>query len=509
MHTLRLILNTTKYDEYMIDKRFHALSHIHNVMVKRARKLLVRLKYDKEYQLYLSEYKELCKKYDKCEELSEAEDYRKKELSKLMSDIRLKMQLSEKDFQKYLKVCGKQYKKCLSSLQVQKEATRVWRGVEKVLFADGEELHFKKFMDFNTIGGKNNTNGVKFNKSTLSIEWIGLNIKCKHTKNYFNTDYVSKALSSDISYCEIERKMFPNGWHYYVIVYFKDDAPHKLNKVGGNLMGIDPGTSSMAGYSSSKAVLTELAPECEKYNRQIKKLSRKLDNSKKIANPSKYNPDGTIKKGNCDKWIFSNTYLKNSRKLKYLYRKKAAYTKQSHEELCNKLLSDSNIFILEAMNYKGLQRKSKKTERSDELSAVKQKDGTVKHICKYKRKKRFGKSLNNRAPAMFLTILERKAKLYGGQVFKIDTQTFKASQYNHITDTYTKIPLSQRNKDIASHKVQRDLYSAYLICNADEKLEHPDRDKCIYGFNRFLELQNELIGEMIQNNISMKQCFGF
>lgn len=43
-----------------------------------------------------------------------------------------------------------------------------------------------------------------------------------------------------------------------------------------------------------------------------------------------------------------------------------------------------------------------------------QKDGTAKSIRKYKRKKRFGRPLNNHAPAMFLSILEQKTLALGG-----------------------------------------------------------------------------------------------
>ena len=80
--------------------------------------------------------------------------------------------------------------------------------------------------------------------------------------------------------------------------------------------------------------------------------------------------------------------------------------------------------------------KEKKTE-------VKQKDGTVKVIQKYKRKKRFGWSINRRAPARFLLELKRKAEAVGGVYAEVDTKEFKASHYNHVTDAYEKIPLSQ------------------------------------------------------------------
>jgi len=140
---------------------------------------------------------------------------------------------------------------------------------------------------------------------------------------------------------------------------------------------------------------------------------------------------------------------------------------------------------------------------------VKQKDGTVKVIQKYKRKKRFGRSINRRAPARFLLELKRKAEAVGGVYAEVDTKEFKASQYNHVTDTYEKIPLSQREKEIGNRKVQRDLYSAFLIRNADLDFKHPDREKCEYEFEHFANLQDQLILKMKESGLSMRQCFGF
>ena len=140
---------------------------------------------------------------------------------------------------------------------------------------------------------------------------------------------------------------------------------------------------------------------------------------------------------------------------------------------------------------------------------VKQKDGTVKVIQKYKRKKRFGRSINRRAPARFLLELKRKAEAVGGVYAEVDTKEFKASQYNHVTDTYDKIPLTQREKEIGKRKVQRDLYSAFLIRNADLDFKHPDREKCEYEFEHFAKMQDQLILKMKESGLSMRQCFGF
>ena len=83
------------------------------------------------------------------------------------------------------------------------------------------------------------------------------------------------------------------------------------------------------------------------------------------------------------------------------------------------------------------------------------------------------------------------------------------SQYNHVTDTYEKIPLSQREKEIGKRKVQRDLYSAFLIRNADLDFKHPDREKCEYEFEYFADMQDQLILKMKESGLSMRQCFGF
>lgn len=40
MHTVQLLLKPTTYEREEMERRFHALSHIHNVCIKHMRKLL-------------------------------------------------------------------------------------------------------------------------------------------------------------------------------------------------------------------------------------------------------------------------------------------------------------------------------------------------------------------------------------------------------------------------------------------------------------------------------------
>ncbi len=144
MHTVQLLLKTSKYERHEINRRFHALAHLHNVCVKHARKCMIRLQHDKRYAELRQLYNELVKK----EKMSKEEKSQKKKLAKQLAACRTEQGLSKASLEHYLKVCGKQFSKLLSSQQVQAEADRVWCGVERCLFGNGKNLHFKKYMDF-------------------------------------------------------------------------------------------------------------------------------------------------------------------------------------------------------------------------------------------------------------------------------------------------------------------------------------------------------------------------
>ena len=136
MHTMRLLLVTTKNDEIELNKRFVAMTHIHNVLVKHGIEQMSSLKEDIEYQDLLKRRKE-------------SKDREEKKLfNELLKNKRLEYGLSEAQFQSYIKKCGKQFNKKLSSGQVQKEATRVWQGVSKCLFGNGKKIHYRRMEIF-------------------------------------------------------------------------------------------------------------------------------------------------------------------------------------------------------------------------------------------------------------------------------------------------------------------------------------------------------------------------
>ena len=101
---------------------------------------------------------------------------------------------------------------------------------------------------------------------------------------------------------------------------------------------------------------------------------------------------------------------------------------------------------------------------------------------------------------MLLTIVDRKLGYQGRSIKKIDTYATKASQFNHLTSEYNKKQLSERWNDFGEFRIQRDLYSAFLIGNTNETLNSVDVDLCNAGWNHFVELHNREIARLKQSN---------
>jgi len=226
--------------------------------------------------------------------------------------------------------------------------------------------------------------------------------------------------------------------------------------------------------------LLELAESIKVDEHRKKLLQRKLDRQRRANNPGKYKEDGTIKKDNREKWVKSKGYLKTKMELAEIQRIIAEKRKQSHYRLANYILSLGLDVRVEAMSFKGLQRRAKETTVNAETGKI-------------NRRKRFGKTIANRAPGMLITLIDNKLKYLGFAIKKIDTHKVKASQFEHFTETYEKKPLSVRWNKFPMGDVQRDMYSAFLIMNTKENLKEIDVTRASAAFAHFLELHNKEI----------------
>ena len=389
--------------------------------------------------------------------------------------------MSEYSFHKDVQKLQHHFSENIDSFTAQKIASTLWSSYEKLFFGNGEEVHYKKYGSLNSLEGKSYKNGIRFKNNM--ILWNGL--KMSVVINY-NNYYECQALKSEIAYCRVTRKFVRDKYKYYVQIVFKGTPPIKVDNETGEVkhyigegdVGIDMGTSTIAYSSATNVKILELADRVQNIENQKRRLLRKMCRSRRATNPNNYNEDGTIKKQGNKKvvWNKSNHYIKCQNKLKELYRKQSDVRKHQHECLANQIISLGDTIYVEKMNFSGLAKKSTKTEKNNK--------------GRFKRKKRFGKSIANRAPSMLLGIIDRKLSYYGKRLIKIDTWSARASQFNHFDGTYNKKKLSQRWNDFNGIKVQRDLYSAFLIMNTAEDLKSFDIDKCNERFEKFYRLHN-------------------
>ena len=109
--------------------------------------------------------------------------------------------------------------------------------------------------------------------------------------------------------------------------------------------------------------------------------------------------------------------------------------------------------------------------------------------------KKVKQSIKNRCPGYYQSQAKRKFRIY----VEVPND-YKASQYDHTSDTYIKKSLSQRMYRLQDGTmVQRDLYSSFLLYCIDLNTNKIDKNKCIHEFEKQYKNQNETI-EYIQMN---------
>lgn len=492
---LNLKLKTQLYQEDILEKRFEIGRKIYNILLGKALKRyneMIKTKKWRENQENLSKIYKSFKGNEK--QLSKL----CKPYYKIKDDMLKEYKLNEYSLHKDVAPIQKVFKKNIDSFTAQKIGSRVWKSFEDNLFRKGEKLHFKRYGILNSLEGKSNGTGIRYDTENNLLLWNELEIP---TMLNISNQYEIDALRSRICFCRIKRKFVRGKYKYILQIVLEGIPPIKINKETGEIknnirygtLGIDIGTQTIAYVSDYDIKLLELAPRVQNIENEKRKIQRYMDRSKRVTNPQNYNENGTIKKGIKLRWSYSNKYIKAKNKLKDIYRKQADIREQDHNIMTNEILKNCNIVYVEDMNFKGLQAKSKKT--------TKNKNG------KFNSKKRFGKSLANKAPAKFLVILKNKLKAKGGLYFEVNTREVKASQYNHLNQQYNKKKLSQRwnyfdynNEKI---RIQRDIYSAYLIKNINNDLASINNEQCIRDFDGFLKLHDKEIKRLEGlNNLS-------
>lgn len=483
-YTLTLDLVTEKYQEDILNKRLEITRNISNSLTNVVLKRYNLMLESKEYRNIKKQLNPINKNYHNTDgnKSKKILDKQRKELYKHLEKVYLKFGLSQYSLYEDVKPMYKYFKDNIGSLEAQAIADRVWSKFDKLFHGNANRVTFSRYNEYNSIENKWNKSGLKYD-GLGNILWNGLKIPI-HINS--NDTYAQMSIQDRVKYVRIVRKLIRGKYKYYVQLVLEGVPPMKIiketgevkNIIGKDNVGIDIGTRTIAISSKTDVKLLELCPEVDNIEHNKLILQRKLDRQRRTNNPNNYNTDGTIKRGIKLTWVKSNKYIKTQNELRETQRKQANIRKQSHEKLANYIISLGDRILVETMPFAGLQKRSKKT-------TINEKTG------KFNKKKRFGKSLGNKAPAMLIEIINKKLKYEGLKILKINTIKVKASQYNHFTNEYNKKELKDRWND--GIEIQRDMYSAFLIMNVNDDLETINRDLCIKTYDNFKILHDKEI----------------
>ena len=378
----------------------------------------------------------------------------------------------------------------------------IWRAWDKILYDyHAKRVSFKKHGKLDSFSSRRKVvrGKVYFSGMELHLDTMELSIKMngkvgKEAKfitlpilhNPKHADYEMWALKgglTSVKVVKVVRRMVRSQYKYYVQLTIEGEKPQKGRMLGKGNVGIDLGPTTVAVSGENVASIDKLAAKCDNIQKEITRLGRKIDRSRRANNPQNFNEDGTIKRGVRLVWNDSKRYKELRHEMAELQRRQAAIRKQQHIDRANTLLKEGDTFIVENNQISGWTRRAKETK-------VNEKTGKIQ------KKKRFGKSIANHAPAMFVTILENKVNSLGGKVVKVDTQN-AASQYDFTDGSFEKHELKERNVTLSNGDIhQRDMLAAFNL----QHLRYDEKEKKQYDveamkehYERFCKLEQEEI----------------
>lgn len=344
---------------------------------------------------------------------------------------------------------------------------RAWNAYEKVKFNKGAKK-VNKFAQVSSI------EAIKDCAITIRNGILKMGTKDKKIEVpviYKNDEYEKGVFENKFKYNRILRK-FENGEvQYYVQMIFDGIPPQKLDNYIKGTVGIDVGLTKIAVSTPNEVKILPLAPDLQNFDKEIRRLSRKLTRQRIANNPDNYNPDGTIKKGK-KVWFNSKGYLETKHALADLKRKQAEYRKLSHKELANAIVQMGDKFIIRQSNFEKLKERSKEDRKS----------ATGKNLSK----KRAGKTINSHAPAMFIQQLIYKAEFQNKETQVITNKDFNPYEYNHASKETIENKAHLKSINIDGFEVQKNLYAAFLV----SQYENMENDNIIKSnFETFLRNQ--------------------
>ena len=533
-HVIELELSGSNQDIYHLQWISNQEHYLYNSIIGFLNKNYKQLLNIRKYHRLKLAYKNTCEKLSKLDENDlnyNLYENKKNDIGNKLNSLYKKYHLTKKDIDDFVKNLNLTN---INSIFILTTKERAYKSLETVLYNNGRAFKFKSIKnDQPSICAKQINRGItiKFKNEecfihvgqpkngkksiTLKLKELKENdifikeefselkkyLTTKDIDKFYENEYIKTNIKQNTHrpcFLKIVFKQIRHKVRIFLQITIVGPSKSKKDKNGNprhqftdGIIGLDLGPQTVAVVGSDIVLNTNLAERNHKSSRDTeyknKKLLKKMDKSRRYTNPQNYDKDNTIKKDskNFKKvWKKSKRYKKLEYKLHEKYRKDALTRKYANQELANKIREHGSIIITEKNNIESLKRRNKKTENSNKKILKKDKNSKIQEITKKKKKKRFGKSIQNRCPGAFLVDCNKKFK----EVLTVDMM-FRASQYDHTNDTYKKKELNIRQFKLSDGTiVQRDIYSAFLLYCTNKTLTTPDRNLCITHFENFYKL---------------------
>jgi transposase len=255
----------------------------------------------------------------------------------------------------------------LSSGELQVIAFQAYKTLEKVLFykIKPHKIRFRSKYDLSAnYRNRVNTEATRLVKSDKKGMAYRLYIHKKSTfvdipVKAFNTyQQLSILRSEKIKYVQIVRKTIRGKKVYYIQIVCQGFPPSKVTK-GENVVGIDPGISTVAYASNSEVTLIDLVPKnINQKEKLLKRLDQRIEHSRRVNNPECYKGNGTIKKKARFKHSSKRQVRLRNQRLK-AYRSLFEERQKLQGQLVNQIVSQARLIKIEDLSVKGLQKRSR------------------------------------------------------------------------------------------------------------------------------------------------------
>jgi putative transposase len=240
--------------------------------------------------------------------------------------------------------------------------------------------------------------------------------------------------------CRIVRGRVRGRWVYAAQLVL-DGRPLPRYQVGGGLVGLDVGPSTVAVVTDQGSWKETFCAELDDKAVEMRRLQRRLDRQHRAGSPACFDEQGRHTKGGCRWQVRSKRAQRTQTYLAEVHRRLAEHRRSLHGNLANRILGQGITIHTEKLSYRALQR-------------------------------RFGSSVGRRAPGLFMAAISRKAASAGGMVAQVDTRTTRLSQ-RRVCGAVQRKPLSQRtHRRDCGVEADRDVFAAFLVRHVDPRV-HP------------------------------------